>query len=80
MEQAKRAHIQPVAVARVGGNEQSADFQTMCNDSSMFHDFGHFEANDSGYSGSEGQWKLTAQRSRIQLEEKIHYYECWYSA
>lgn len=80
MEHAKRAHVEPVAVARESKSGLSSNFQTLCNDSSLFSDFGHFEVQDSGYTGSEGKWKLTAQRSRIQREDQSHYYDCWYSA
>lgn len=34
-----------------------AGFQKLCNDSSMFHDFGHFMMNDPSYADGDVHFK-----------------------
>lgn len=41
------------------------DFHSLCNDSSLFNDFGHFSSADPGYAGSEVAFKPVPKTSVI---------------
>jgi len=80
MEHAKRTPLEVKASADAKPEYQRADFVKLCNDASLFNDFGHFIVNDSGYAGGDTKWKVKAPTMVISKDGGYHRYECWYSA
>lgn len=84
MEQANRhqAHAPGMLIATREKKEEgplSFSFRRLCNDSSLFNDFGHFIAKDEGYSGGDNRWKLDAKLFKVN-KESTHIWDYCYSA
>lgn len=86
MAQASK-HTQQAPALRTSAKETAAatseflSLRRLCNDSSQFHDFGHFIIEDSGYTGGDRQWKLEARAPSFRwTNETIHNWEYFYSA
>jgi len=60
---------------------ETRTFKELCNNASLFDDFGHFDARDAGYDGAQHKWTITAQsKVASSVEASFPHYEIWYSA
>lgn len=80
MEHAKRTPLEPPVSANMKPGDRSTDFVKLCNDASLFSDFGHFEMHDDGYAGGDFRWKIKMPNMMISKDGGYYQYECWYSA